>query len=88
MVGVELLREGEGPELVVGGGSLDDLRADRGKVESADFEQVFDEKNDHTKLHSTITMNFLCSKQCCCVINKILIITLLYNIFDESLTYI
>lgn len=29
MVGVETLREGEGPELVVGGGSLDDLRANR-----------------------------------------------------------
>lgn len=34
-----MLREGEGPELVVGGGSLDDLRADREKVK--DFQQVF-----------------------------------------------
>lgn len=37
-----MLREGEGPELVVGAGSLDDLRANREKVENADFEQVFD----------------------------------------------
>lgn len=27
-----MLREGEGPELVVGGGSLDDLRVDREKL--------------------------------------------------------
>lgn len=39
-----MLREGEGPELVVGGGSLDDLRADREKGEGADFQQVFDGK--------------------------------------------
>lgn len=31
VVGVEMLREGEGPELVEGGGSLDDLRPDREK---------------------------------------------------------
>lgn len=35
-----MLREGEGPELVVGGGSLADLRADREKVKGLDFEQV------------------------------------------------
>lgn len=36
-----MLRDGEGPELVAGGGSLDDLRADREKVGSVDFEQMF-----------------------------------------------
>lgn len=35
-----MLRDGEGPELVVGGGSLDDLRTDIEKVGSADFEQM------------------------------------------------
>lgn len=40
--------EGEGPELVVGGGSLADLRADR-KVKSVDFEQVFDRETNALK---------------------------------------
>lgn len=88
VVGVEMLREGEGPELVVGGGSLDDLRPDREKLRVLTLNKCLMERN--TNLHSNITMNFLCSKQSCCVICRILlIIFLLYNdIFFESLTYI